>query len=181
MAIAGIDSQAMTKKESIKFFFLHLAAVAFMWLSVSSGYSQTVPTNDSRRRDISPDSGSQSQDAQALVRQGQEYLRNRQFNEAMDVLRRAIEVQPNLGAAHVQLGLTLLAVGRTDQALAEMKRAIELDPNDAHAYVGLGNVEGAMRRYAGCPCGDDRSSMRCIASRAFICITNRMRNAIGTT
>ena len=38
----------------------------------------------------------------------------------------------------------------------------------------------ATRRYVGWPWGCDRSSVRCIASRALICITNRMRYAIDT-
>ena len=36
------------------------------------------------------------------------------------------------------------------------------------------------RRYAGWPCGAVRSSSMCIASRAFICIANRMRYASDT-
>lgn len=130
-------------------FFSPRMAILFILIAYSTGYAQPVPSTDQRRQESSlPNSGSQSQDAQALVRQGKEYLRNKQYNEAMAALRRAIEIQPDLVAARVQLGQTLLAVGRTDQAMAEMKRAIELDPNDAHAYNGLGNVAGAMRRYA---------------------------------
>ena len=133
----------------INFLSSRMAAVALILFASSFGYSQPVPSSASRQQDNSQqNSGSQSQDAQVLVRQGEEYLRNRQYSEAMEALRRAIEIQPNLAVAHVQLGLTLLAVGRVDEAMVEMKRAIVLDPNDAHAYVGLGNVSRAMRRYA---------------------------------
>jgi len=90
---------------------------------------------------------SQSPDVQTLLRQGQEYLRTRQFTEAIEVSRRAIQIQPNLAAAHTLLGSALLEVGQRVEALAETNRAIELDPNDAHAYVSLGNIDGAMRRY----------------------------------
>jgi len=133
----------------INFLSSRTATIAFILIAGLSGYSQPATSNASRQQDSSQqNSGTQSQDAQVLVRQGQEYLRDRQYNEAMEVLRRAIQIQPDLAVAHLQLGLTLLAVGRAEQAMAEMKRAIELDPNDAHAYVGLGNAASAMRRYA---------------------------------
>lgn len=90
---------------------------------------------------------SQATDVQTLVRQGHDYLLTRQFNEAIEVTRRAIQIQPNLAEAHTVLASALLEVGQRDEALAETKRAIELDPNDAHGYVALGRVDSAMRRY----------------------------------
>ena len=42
--------------------------------------------------------------------------------------RRAIELNPNLAAAHDQLALVLADQGRLDEALAENQRATELDP-----------------------------------------------------
>ena len=124
----------------INFLSTRMAAVVFILIAYSFGHSQPVSSQQNP--------GSQAQDAQVLVRQGEEYLRNRQYNEAMEALRRAIEIQPNLVSAHVQLGLTLLAIGRVDQAMVEVKRAIELEPNDAHAYVALGKVQASMRRYS---------------------------------
>ena len=41
-------------------------------------------------------------------------------------------------------------------------------------------ISSATRRYDGWPCGDDRSSSMCIASRALNCITYRIRYAIDT-
>jgi TolB-like protein/DNA-binding winged helix-turn-helix (wHTH) protein/Flp pilus assembly protein TadD len=43
-------------------------------------------------------------------------------------VRRAIEINPNLGRAHSSYGRYLLTMNRTDEALAETKRAVELDP-----------------------------------------------------
>ena len=73
--------------------------------------------------------------AQGLVRQAQDLIRTRQFNEAVEVLRRAIQTQPNLAVAHIQLSIALMGIGQRDEAFSEAKRAIELDPNDAHDWV----------------------------------------------
>jgi tetratricopeptide (TPR) repeat protein len=88
-----------------------------------------------------------AESAPALVKQGQDLIGGRRFNEAIDVLRKAIQLQPNLAAAHVQLAIALMGVGQRDEAMAETIRAIELDPNDARAYVAQGNINSSMRRY----------------------------------
>jgi tetratricopeptide (TPR) repeat protein len=85
--------------------------------------------------------------AAALVNQGQDLIRTRQFNDAIEVLRKAIELQPNLATAHVQLGIALMGINQRDQAMIEIKKAIELDPNDPRAYVAQGNIDSSMRRY----------------------------------
>jgi TolB-like protein/DNA-binding winged helix-turn-helix (wHTH) protein/Tfp pilus assembly protein PilF len=43
-------------------------------------------------------------------------------------VRRAIEINPNLGRAHSSYGRYLLTMDRIDEALSETKRAVELDP-----------------------------------------------------
>jgi len=90
----------------------------------------------------------QSPDAQTPLRQAQELIRTRRFTEAAEVLRRVIQLQPNLAVAHLQLSIALMGVGQRDEAFTEAKRAVELDPNDAHAYVAVGNIDSTMRRYS---------------------------------
>jgi tetratricopeptide (TPR) repeat protein len=85
--------------------------------------------------------------AQALLDQGQELIRTRQFDEAVEVLRRAVQTQPGSTLAHIQLGMALLYLGRAQEALGEMNQAQQLSPNDPHVYVGMGNANGALRRY----------------------------------
>ena len=97
----------------------------------------------------SQEAKNQSQDsgAQALVTEGREHLRAKRFDQAVEVLRRAVQLQPDLTVAHISLGSALMETGQLNEALAEMNRAVKLSPNEAHAYFGLGNVQGAMRRY----------------------------------
>ncbi|MDX6711558.1 MAG: hypothetical protein QOH96_2574 [Blastocatellia bacterium] len=89
----------------------------------------------------------QAGSAQALLDQGQQLLRTRQFDEAVEVLKRAVQMQPGSAVARVQLGLALLYLGRAQESLEEMKQAVQFNPNDPHVYVGLGNANGALRRY----------------------------------
>ena len=134
--------------DMIRFFFQR-SAVKLILFAVALHAPQHLGLGNAQHKAILQQSAQgQSQDSvQSLVRQGQDLIRTRQFYEAVEVLRRAIQLQPNLAVAHVQLSLALMGIGQRDEALAATKRAIELDPNDARAYVALGNIDGSMRRY----------------------------------
>jgi tetratricopeptide (TPR) repeat protein len=125
------------------------SVVALFFTSVTfSAPSFCTPVNTPQNL-VQQSAQPQAQDpAQGLVRQAQDLIRTRQFNEAVEILRRAIQTQPNLAAAHIQLSIALMGIGQRDEAFSEAKRAIELDPNDAHAYVALGNIDSSMRRYS---------------------------------
>ena len=59
------------------------------------------------------------------------------LNEAVRIERRALAIDPDLADAHMWLGSSLLALGRTDEALGEIRKALELDPENGQAYQAL--------------------------------------------
>jgi len=61
----------------------------------------------------------------------------------------AIALDPNYATAHQWYGITLMALGRSDEAIAERKRAVELDPLSLINNVALGNTYRIARRYDG--------------------------------
>lgn len=52
-------------------------------------------------------------------------------NEAMDLYRHVISIQPNNSDAHLNLGFVLRSVGRNDEAGAEFAKAVLLNPQAA--------------------------------------------------
>ncbi len=63
--------------------------------------------------------------------------------------QRAIALDPSYATAHQWYGITLMALGRSDEAIAERKRAVELDPLSLINNVALGNTYRIARRYDG--------------------------------
>lgn len=63
---------------------------------------------------------------------------------AVPLLRQLIAAEPNNSDAHLQLGLSLLALGRLDEAEASFRRTLEIAPDYADARIGLARV--AQRR-----------------------------------
>src|SRR5205807_1053191 len=63
--------------------------------------------------------------------------------EAEALLRKAIQLRPDLVEAHYALGNLLMMQGKLDDAIAAFRRCIELNPNAAEAHINLG---GALRR-----------------------------------
>jgi tetratricopeptide (TPR) repeat protein len=59
------------------------------------------------------------------------------LNEAVQIERRALAIDPELADAHMWLGASLLALGREDEALTEIRKALELDPENGQAYQAL--------------------------------------------
>jgi tetratricopeptide (TPR) repeat protein len=73
-------------------------------------------------------------------------LASEKDEEGIGALRVAVALQPQLPAAHNNLGLALANSGRMEEALACYRQAIRLDPNFAPAYLHLGNALGRKGR-----------------------------------
>jgi superkiller protein 3 len=68
------------------------------------------------------------------------------YPEAVDVLRRLVEDNPELAAGHFMLGEVLLAAGRAAEAAASYQRTLELHPDNPDARQGLEAAVQRLRR-----------------------------------
>jgi Flp pilus assembly protein TadD len=71
----------------------------------------------------------------------------RDDEKAMDSLRRAIALNPNLSVAHQRYGWALAALGHLDDSVREMRRAQELDPLSHVNNTALGISLVFARQY----------------------------------
>jgi tetratricopeptide (TPR) repeat protein len=75
---------------------------------------------------------------------------NKEPDQAMDHVKKALEICPNLAQAHLDLGRLLAGKGEYSQAIARYHRVVELNPEEssvhfllANAYRRLGRMEEA--------------------------------------
>ncbi len=73
---------------------------------------------------------------------------NGRHEQAVDLISRAISVNPNVPFAYTNRGNALKVLNRAGEALANYKRATQLDPSDADAHGNLGVVLEEMGRFA---------------------------------
>jgi tetratricopeptide (TPR) repeat protein len=78
--------------------------------------------------------------AQSYYRLGVIYEKKGSMTDAMESYRKALDLDPELTAAHLNAGILLSRVGRYGEAKAELMRTVELDPGYAKAYYNLGLV-----------------------------------------
>lgn len=64
-------------------------------------------------------------------------FRNKDYDKALDNVRKALLRAPELVAAHVLLGEIMLAQGRGSDAVAAFRQALALDAGNAEAQAGL--------------------------------------------
>jgi predicted O-linked N-acetylglucosamine transferase (SPINDLY family) len=62
------------------------------------------------------------------------------LDEAARLLVLATELEPELAAAHANLGLVRASLGRTSEAAASYRRALEIDPGAAELHQSLANT-----------------------------------------
>ena len=87
---------------------------------------------------------------------GVAYFRHNQYSEAIQALRRAIELDPKVSPdypyhPYYDLGMVYLKQGNFDDAIICFERAIELDPDQIRAYYSLGNTyirQGSVQKGA---------------------------------
>ena len=76
--------------------------------------------------------------AEELFQQGQEYYLAGQFDQAIQVYQRVVELDPNHQSAYVNLGDSYYQKSQLDQAIEAYQKAIDLDPDDADVAYNMG-------------------------------------------
>lgn len=69
------------------------------------------------------------------------------LQDALQPLRRAVELDPGMAPAWFNLGYALEGLGRLDDALRAYRRAVAVEPQLAEAHNNLGNVLQRLRRH----------------------------------
>jgi tetratricopeptide (TPR) repeat protein len=76
-----------------------------------------------------------------------EALKNGNYQIAIDVLKRAVEIDPKHKYAWNNLGRAYLGMQRIDDAIPAFQKQIEINPYDEYAYNNLGRAYRFQRRY----------------------------------
>ena len=84
----------------------------------------------------------------AHVSLGWALARRGQFEEAIPVLRRAVELNPEHAGALIDLGEALRAEGWYDEAIVVLRKAIQREPANGRAYRVLGSALDAKGEFA---------------------------------
>ena len=77
-------------------------------------------------------------------------LRTRNYSEAVDYLKMAIERDPNFAEAHLRLGTNYLTLGDMAQARGYLEQAVRIIPNDPKtvgAYLALSEMSFQAGEY----------------------------------
>ena len=88
----------------------------------------------------SPPLAAAGTEAEALLEQGLGLIQQGQLEAARGAFEQAIALDPNLAAAHYNLGLVWRQQGNLQAAASAFWQAIRSDPNFAMAYATLGGV-----------------------------------------
>jgi tetratricopeptide (TPR) repeat protein len=88
----------------------------------------------------SKDTQARSEFAAALYSLGSKYLAEAKLEEAVDVLKHALAIDPNNADAWNNLGCAYIGQGKLDEAAEACKKAVAIDPNHANAWNSLGSA-----------------------------------------
>src|SRR6185437_9701447 len=81
----------------------------------------------------------------ALHNLGEIKYRQRQFGLSLELVNRAISIEPRNPAFLNTLAATLFAMGRAQESQQVCRLALQLNPNFSAAYANLGNALVALR------------------------------------
>jgi tetratricopeptide (TPR) repeat protein len=85
--------------------------------------------------------------ADDLDESGRAAMRAGNFPLAIELLKRAVEADPQHKYAWNNLGLAYLATRRNNDAIAAFRKAVEVNPYDEYAYNNLGRAYWQERKY----------------------------------
>lgn len=70
-----------------------------------------------------------------------------EYKEAIEFLKKAIELNPELSEAYYNLGISYERLGKHKDAIEVLEKSIELSPDDPNAYYALGYAYYQKKKY----------------------------------
>ncbi|CAF0734779.1 unnamed protein product [Rotaria sordida] len=99
------------------------------WLSANEQPSMSVPLTDDMR-----------QQADKLKNEGNEFVKQEKYREALEAYNAAIKIDGNNAIYYCNRAAAHNKLNNNDQALSDCFRSIEIDPNYSKAYGRLGVI-----------------------------------------
>lgn len=99
---------------------------------------------DAARLSTSVFSDAALQNPAEILRRGDEFFVNRQYERALDAYGRLLTLDPKNVEMHNNVGLTLHYLGRSDEALRTLNDGIALDPEHQRIWLTLGYVNSQL-------------------------------------
>lgn len=87
------------------------------------------------------------QTAQEYLKQGNAFLGQRDYDQAIESYNKVIGMDPNLVMAYNNRGVAYIYKEQYDKAISDFNKAISLKPDDADAYDHRGNVYSRKDQY----------------------------------
>ena len=91
-------------------------------------------------------SSSQTENPQELILSATEKQRIGAYDEAIGILRRALEVGPESADIYYRMGLVYREADQKNEAIESFKNALKVEPENLPARVGLGEVYSYITR-----------------------------------
>ncbi|MFH0925361.1 MAG: tetratricopeptide repeat protein [bacterium] len=82
-----------------------------------------------------------------IFSKGQKYAERQQFDEAINIYRKALQVNPFYSGVYLHLGLALAEEKKYDEAVESISKAIDLWPGNPVYYIFLGRIHIDQKRY----------------------------------
>jgi Tfp pilus assembly protein PilF len=83
---------------------------------------------------------------QELIQSAAEKQRIGAYDEAIIILHRALELDPNFIPAYIHMGLVYSEADQRNEAIESFKKALEMEPANLQARLGLGEIYSKMTR-----------------------------------
>ncbi len=83
-----------------------------------------------------------------LHRSGYEALRSGNYEQAITLLKRVVELEPKNKTAWINLGQAHVGLRQYEPAIEAFKKQVDVNPYDEYAYNNLGRVYALQRRYS---------------------------------
>jgi predicted Zn-dependent protease len=75
-----------------------------------------------------------------MVQMAFEYLKREEYNEALPLAEKAVQLDPKMFPARNVLGRVLLELGQVDRAVKELEAGAQLAPNSPEMHYALGRA-----------------------------------------